>query len=104
MPDLYWCSPHLFPFLSSFEREEVACTLRGQADSQFTGQACSALPGSCSTRHIVLWQMSLWSCPEGSSQDATALPLSAVALGMQKQKWGERCLPVCLPSSRGQML
>lgn len=40
----------------------------------------------------------------GSSWHVAALPLSAVALGMWKQGRGERGLPVCLPSSRGQML
>lgn len=42
--------------------------------------------------------------PRGSSWDVAALHLSAMALGMWKQGWGERGLPVCLPTSRGQML
>lgn len=45
-----------------------------------------------------------WACcpaPRGSSRDASS---SGMALGMWKQEQAERGLPLCLPSSRGQIL
>lgn len=105
VPDLYWRSPRLFPFLSSFEWEEDACALGGQFGSQLLGQVCSALPGSCRPKSIVLRSVSPWFCPEG------VLPRGDRSPSLCRILWdGEmgteraRVLPVCLPSSRGQML